>query len=444
MTDLKLEDGTVTIVTPAPPIVITATGLTAFVVPTGFDPKIQVKAWGAGGGGGGRGEESAGGNGGGAGFIHLADIVATAGETLNVTIGTGGAGGPGSTDSDVAGDGGGGAGRTFVERATGSVLLAEPGGGAGGGGGSNHIDNEQDAGDGARGGGATGETGQAPDAALNTSGGVGGTQSAGGVGGTGQLSGSAGSSLTGGAGADGSGTPIGTNPAGGVPGGGQGGAYDVDSPGGGGGAAGPFGGGGGGSGKAGIAAPESGAGGGAGSNFTSGTLVLSERGDEQIAGGVLDPDYPGNSVGMGGLRGLGTGGNESGTTGFPGAVVFIFSTSETFATQNDLVITDAATVDLVSGADEIIQHVKAVLLTCQGEWFLDLAHGTPWFTRVIGQRFNAGQINITVRDAILSVAGVASITDISSERGLAPRSAKVSVEVLTDDGAKVTTVAEIF
>lgn len=109
---------------------------------------------------------------------------------------------------------------------------------------------------------------------------------------------------------------------------------------------------------------------------------------------------------------------------------------------NDLVIVDNEPV-LVSGVDRVARHVKTVLETGQGEWFLDLEHGTPWFARILGHKFSAGQTNITVRDAILSIDGVASIRSVASVKGSTPRSAIVTVVVLTTQGAEVIVKTEI-
>ena len=142
---------------------------------------------------------------------------------------------------------------------------------------------------------------------------------------------------------------------------------------------------------------------------------------------------------MGGLGGLAA---DDGAAGSGGAVLIRFGKLTTLPTCNDLVIEGDAPVT-VEGIDQIVQQVRTILLTCQGEWFLDLAAGTPWFTRIIGHKFNSGQINITVRDAILSVVGVASIQDIVSERGSAPRSANIRVTVLTTQGVEAIVETEI-
>lgn len=436
MTDFKLADGVLEVFTPDPVITILSTA--AHVVPADRN-LVTIKVYGAGGGAGGTAGITIprGGNGGGGGFLHTKDVAVTPGETLNITVGTGGGGGVSGFPGGGAGSGGGGAGRTFVERAIGSVLLAEGGGGGGGGGGAVFADSLPDtSGNGAPGGGTAGQPGGVQVGAVATFGGGGGTPTTAGLGGAGELTGGDGAAGIGGDGADGSGAPDGPIAPGGLPGGGDGGSRSSDIPSGGGGAAGVFGAGGGGSGSTAIPLSlESGAGGGGMSNVFTGDLVTSATGglslDGRESAGVNDVDYPGANVGRGGEVTFPSGG----LAGIDGAVVLIYGVTTFEATTNDLVIESDAPV-MVEGIDQIAQQVRTILLTCQGDWFLDLAAGTPWFTRVLGHRFNSGQINITVRDAILSVAGVASITDIASVRGTDIRSAVVKVKVLTDQGAE--------
>lgn len=96
----------------------------------------------------------------------------------------------------------------------------------------------------------------------------------------------------------------------------------------------------------------------------------------------------------------------------------------------------------VSGCDQVGQSVRVTLLTFQSEWFLDLTYGTPWYTRVLGQRFSAGQIAITVSDAILALPGVASIENITAQK-TDERSATVVADVLTVEGARVRAEAGV-
>ena len=446
MSDLKIADGTVDLVEYGAAERYTLTGLNFVTVPSDAS-FAEIKIWASGGGGGGRGESAVAkaGDGGGGGYVFARDVPVIPGEDLIAVIGVPGDGGVGSSAADESGDGGAGAGRTHVAKFPSIVTICEAGGGGGGGGvGSGADSSEQFGGQGGPGGFVEGATGGAPGGGvgdLETGGGEGGTQTAGGSGGLGGegSSGSSGASITGGDGAGDSGVSDGENASGGSPGGGDGGAFDDSSGAGGGGGAGQFGGGGGGRGDG--SPSESGGGGGGGSGFaSSGSVIVdSAQGSGINGGGQSDPDYPGGSIGTGGLGGLVA---DDGDSGSPGVVSIRFGSLNTVSTTNDLVIENDAPAT-VEGVDMIAQHVRAILLICQGEWFLDLAAGTPWFTRVIGHKFNAGQINITVREAILSVDGVASIQDIESTRIEGTRSIDIKVTVLTDQGAEAIIEAEI-
>ncbi len=107
----------------------------------------------------------------------------------------------------------------------------------------------------------------------------------------------------------------------------------------------------------------------------------------------------------------------------------------------DIVITNGIP-QLVTNTDQIAQAIRLTLLTFQGEWFVDLAFGVPWYARVLGQRFNAGQIQLTITEAILGVDGVVSITEISAVKS-GVRSALVTVKVLTTTGEEAIVTATV-
>ena len=436
MSDFKTADHVVEVVEYGAPTVYTAQGATPFSAPADAT-HMRVKVWGNGGAGGGGTDSYEGGPGGGGGFIEATDIPIVGGHDFLIIIPSPAEGGVGSAIAGPSGDGGGGAGRISLSNVTSPLVMAYCGGGGGGGGGNDGgLDSDAIGGAGGGGGGEQAQDGESPGGGPTTGGG-GATYFGVGLGGNGSLPGGDGLSLEGGPGADGSNSPLGLNADGGNPGGGDGGAYDTNEPGGGGGGGGIFGGGGGGSGTS--APRQGGAGGGGGSNFFFTTMLSNVASGGQAVAGDEDLEYPGASVGFGGAGGSSGNGSDGGL----GAMLISFGTTQFVDASNDLVIENDAPV-LVEGSDLIAQHVEAILLMCQGEWFLDLGAGTPWFTRVIGQKFNSGQINITVRDAILSVVGVSTIEDIKSVRDrLNNRTVNVTVKVRTDVGELIAVSAEI-
>jgi hypothetical protein len=436
MSDFKTADHVIEVVSYEPPTVYTAQGSNFFFVPAGAT-HMRVKIWGPGGAGGGGSDNYPGGPGGGGGFIEARDIPVVGGEELLFINPSVPEGGIGSATPGVSGDGGGGGGRISLSNVTTPLVIGYCGGGGGGGGGNDGgLDDEAIGGAGGGGGGEFAQDGESPGGGPTT-GGKGATYFAVGLGGNGSLPGDPGSGINGGNGADGSNSPLGANADGGIPGGGNGGSYETNKPGAGGGGGGGFGGGGGGSGTS--APRQGGGGGGGGSNFFFYSMTSNVASDGQTVAGSADPEYPGSSIGSGGDGGV----SADGADGFLGAMLVSFGVTTYVNSTNDLVIENDAPV-LVDGSDLIAQHVEAILLMCQGEWFLDLGAGTPWFTRVIGQKFSAGQVNVTVRDAILSVTGVASIEDIVSVRDrVNTRNVNVTVKVLTDEGELLEVSAEI-
>lgn len=240
---------------------------------------MLVKAWGAGGGGAAAGTSGDGAPGGSGAFMYASiPVSAYVGQSLTLTIGTGGSGAARFTGIDPhAAEGGGGGGWTGIFVGVTPLIVVGAGGG-GGGGGSNSSDH---GGPGGGGGITTGASAGASglnlgSASVNAGGGGGGTPSAGGAGGTGGDPGATGTGYTGGAG----GSNGATATAGGSPGGGRGGNNGSESGGGGGGGAGYYGGGGGGKNTAGTTGV-GGGGGGGGSGYLigTGTILASSLGN---------------------------------------------------------------------------------------------------------------------------------------------------------------------
>lgn len=89
---------------------------------------------------------------------------------------------------------------------------------------------------------------------------------------------------------------------------------------------------------------------------------------------------------------------------------------------------------LVDTPAAVAQEVLTTLLLFQGEWFLDITAGVPWFTQVAG----VGTIPLydqTIKDAILNVQGVTGIVNYSSSLNRTMRVLSVSVTIDTLFGA---------
>ncbi len=236
----------------------TTAGTSTFTVPAGCTSISAVCVGGGGGGGGGESGRNEGVTGGGGGALCYGTIPVTPGESLTITVGSGGNGGTTGNDGTAGGTttisrgatnlitaGGGGAG---LERSTATVnggtrsvdaSVTNSGGGNGGNSGGNSTDTGSGGG-GAGGysaaGGAGGTTGNGSASTGGGGGGGGATSSGQGYGGGGVGILGAGSNGTagvlnssgGGVGSNGGGSASGTRPAGGAFGGG-GGACDDDT-----------------------------------------------------------------------------------------------------------------------------------------------------------------------------------------------------------------------
>ncbi len=89
--------------------------------------------------------------------------------------------------------------------------------------------------------------------------------------------------------------------------------------------------------------------------------------------------------------------------------------------------------NLVDSRAAVAQEVQTTLLLFQGEWFLDITAGVPWFTQVAG----VGTIPIydqVIKQAIEAVQGVTGIVNYSSTLNRVTRALTVSATIDTQFG----------
>lgn len=65
--------------------------------------------------------------------------------------------------------------------------------------------------------------------------------------------------------------------------------------------------------------------------------------------------------------------------------------------------------------EAIAQHVKQRLMTYQGEWFLDIFAGVPWFQEVFVRPTNQMVIESVIKAEILETPGVYELTEFAIE-----------------------------
>lgn len=98
-----------------------------------------------------------------------------------------------------------------------------------------------------------------------------------------------------------------------------------------------------------------------------------------------------------------------------------------------LVVEEGALV-FVTGAEAILQDVWLALGLFEGEWFLDLTVGFPYFRLVLVKNPNLDLIRAAYRDKILSRAGVKGLTSLDLTFNRANRALSVAFRLSTDVG----------
>src|SRR5687768_3325776 len=67
----------------------------------------------------------------------------------------------------------------------------------------------------------------------------------------------------------------------------------------------------------------------------------------------------------------------------------------------------------ISGPEEVAQAIGIRLRTWLSEWFLDVQHGVPYLSGVLGKVSRPEMVEAILRAQILSVRGVTGITEIA-------------------------------
>lgn len=102
-------------------------------------------------------------------------------------------------------------------------------------------------------------------------------------------------------------------------------------------------------------------------------------------------------------------------------------------TDGDLSISRGDLV-LVTGATAIVQAVAIELQFYQGEWFLDLSAGVPYFQEVLVKNPAVEVLQTVFRDVILSVPGVSALTSLNLTTVPQTRALQVAYTATTDVG----------
>ena len=103
-------------------------------------------------------------------------------------------------------------------------------------------------------------------------------------------------------------------------------------------------------------------------------------------------------------------------------------------TTGDLVITGGRTLALASGASAVAQHVRFRLQMQRGEWFLDEDAGTDWLGVILRKGAPLAEVEAELRRVLVQTPGVAEVVQLTVERDLTRRTARIRAAVTTDLG----------
>lgn len=70
----------------------------------------------------------------------------------------------------------------------------------------------------------------------------------------------------------------------------------------------------------------------------------------------------------------------------------------------------------VAGSDEVRQRIKVALWHELGEYFVNVDHGIPWHSQILGGKLSQENVLTIIRNAILDVPGVRKIATLGMSR----------------------------
>jgi len=99
-------------------------------------------------------------------------------------------------------------------------------------------------------------------------------------------------------------------------------------------------------------------------------------------------------------------------------------------------------VIFIEGEDEIEQRVLQNLRMFQGEWFLNLDSGVPYYQDILVKNPNLYNVSAILKTAILDTPGVLEISNFTADFDQTNRELKVDVEFKVSEGT--ITISEVL
>ncbi len=84
---------------------------------------------------------------------------------------------------------------------------------------------------------------------------------------------------------------------------------------------------------------------------------------------------------------------------------------------------------LTDGKTELKQRLRSRLRVFQGEWFLDVGAGTPYYQEILGKHKNTRQVEASIKSIVSNTDGVIDLLEFSFNVDKATRTARVDFKV---------------
>lgn len=109
--------------------------------------------------------------------------------------------------------------------------------------------------------------------------------------------------------------------------------------------------------------------------------------------------------------------------------------------NNDIFFTNYGLTFVSDSDDEILQRIKIRLRFFQGEWFLNINHGVPYFQSILGEKpLNLNLVSNLLIDQILDVEGVGSVEETIIDYDEVERKVKFEFIAKTVSGTSLSEV----
>lgn len=107
----------------------------------------------------------------------------------------------------------------------------------------------------------------------------------------------------------------------------------------------------------------------------------------------------------------------------------------------DLVV--AFDLQVVEDYETLSQHIRQRLQAFQGEWFLDLSAGVPWFQQILGKVQYLSTVETILRETVAASPGVEKVTSFSVLESDRERTIRVTFTVVLDSGVSTSDSLEL-